>query len=185
MEEYKRLKTPLTSEDVLSLKAGDAVLISGIIYGARDAAHKRLIEEYEKTGKLPFDLKGQIIYYVGPSPAKPGKVIGSAGPTTSIRMDPYTPKMLELGVKATIGKGERNEEVKEAMKKYKAVYLATVGGAGALIAQRIKSVRIIAYEDLGPEAITEMVVEDFPAIVAVDAYGNDLYAEGIKKYAKI
>lgn len=185
MEEYKRLKTPLTDDDVLSLKAGDAVLISGIIYGARDAAHKRLIEEYEKTGKLPLDLKGQIIYYVGPSPAKPGKVIGSAGPTTSTRMDPYTPKMLELGVKATIGKGERKEEVKEAMKKYKAVYLATVGGAGALIAQRIKSVKVIAYEDLGPEAIIEMVVEDFPAIVAVDAYGNDLYIEGIKKYAKI
>jgi len=185
MEEYKRLKTPLTDEDVLSLKAGDAVLISGIIYSARDAAHKRLIEEYEKTGKLPFDLKGQIIYYVGPSPAKPGKVIGSAGPTTSIRMDPYTPKILEFGVKATIGKGERKEEVKEAMKKYKAVYLATVGGAGALIAQRIKSVKVIAYEDLGPEAIAEMVVEDFPAIVAVDAYGNDLYVEGIKKYAKI
>lgn len=185
MEEYKKIKTPLRDEDVLSLKAGDAVLISGIIYTARDAAHKRLIEDYEKTGKLPFDLKGQIIYYVGPSPAKPGKVIGSAGPTTSIRMDPYTPKILELGVKATIGKGQRTEPVKEAMKKFKAVYFAAVGGAAALLAERIKSVKVIAYEDLGPEAINEMVVEDFPVIVAVDAYGNDLYIDGIKRYAKV
>ncbi len=184
MEEYKKIKTPLSDDDVLSLKAGDAVLISGVIYTARDAAHKRLIEEHEEKGTLPLNLKGQIMYYVGPSPAKPGKVIGSAGPTTSIRMDPYTPKVIELGVKGTIGKGQRTEPVKEAMKKFKAVYFATVGGAAALVAQRIKSVKVVAYEDLGPEAIREMVVEDFPVIVAVDAYGNDLYVEGVKKFTK-
>lgn len=184
MAEVKRIRTPLDDETVRSLKAGDQVLISGVMYSARDAAHKRLVELLEKGEPLPVDLKGQVVYYVGPSPAKPGAVIGSAGPTTSGRMDAYTPALLEQGLKGMVGKGLRTPAVKEAMKKHGGVYFAAVGGAAALIARTIKASRIIAYEDLGPEAIRELVVEDFPAIVVNDAHGNDLYEEGTKAYRR-
>jgi len=184
MSEYKYLKPPLKDEDVLKMKAGDRVLITGYILTGRDAAHKRLYEILIKGESLPIDLEGQILYYVGPTPPKPGYVIGSAGPTTSGRMDLYTPKLHEVGLKATIGKGQRSKEVKEAMKKYKALYLLAVGGAGALLAKRIKKVEVILYEDLGPEAIRRLYVEDFPAIVVNDAYGGDLFEEGKLKYRK-
>jgi fumarate hydratase subunit beta len=176
------LKTPLTSRDVEALKAGDRVTISGKIYTARDAAHRRLMDLIEAGKELPFPVSGQVIYYVGPSPAPPGRVIGAAGPTTSYRMDPYTPKLIEMGLKAMIGKGKRSDAVKEAMIKHKAVYLAAIGGAGALMARAIKSARVLAYEDLGPEALREMEVERLPAIVVNDTVGNDLYIEGKKKY---
>jgi fumarate hydratase subunit beta len=181
----KKIKAPIDEETVLSIKAGDPVYISGTIYTARDAAHKRMMEDYKNGKELPFDLKGQIIYYVGPSPAKPGQIIGSAGPTTAIRMDPYTPFVLEMGIKATIGKGGRGKEVVEALKKFKGIYLVAVGGAAALIARAIKKVEVIAYEDLGPEAIRKLEVEDFPTICAIDAYGNNLFEEGVKKYSKV
>jgi len=184
MAESIKIKTPLSDEDVQNLKIGDSILITGKIYTARDAAHKRLIDLIEKGESLPLDLKGQIIYYVGPAPAKPGYVIGPAGPTTSGRCDPYTPALLALGLKGMIGKGVRSKEVREAMEKHKAVYLAATGGAAALISKNIKAVKIIAYEDLGPEAIRELEVEDFPVIVANDAHGGDLYEEGTKKYRK-
>ena len=182
--EAKRIEAPLTDETVMSLKAGDNVLINGVIYTARDAAHKKLVELIDKGEDLPLDLKGQFIYYVGPTPAKPGQAIGSAGPTTSGRMDAYTPKMLEKGMKACIGKGLRNQAVKDALIKYKGVYLAAVGGAGALLSKRIKECEVVAYPELGAEAIHRLVVEDFPATVINDAYGNDLYAEGAKEYAR-
>ena len=182
MAETKRIKTPLTDEDVLNLKIGDSVLITGKIYTARDAAHKRLIDLIQKGESLPVDLKGQIIYYVGPAPAKPGYIIGPAGPTTSGRCDPYTPSLLSLGLKGMIGKGVRSKEVRDAMQKFKAVYFSATGGAAALISKNIKAVKIIAYEDLGPEAIRELDVEDFPVIVANDAHGGDLYEEGVKRY---
>ncbi|MEN3045549.1 MAG: Fe-S-containing hydro-lyase [Candidatus Hydrothermales bacterium] len=181
----RKIRTPLDEETVLSIKSGDIVYISGVIYAARDAAHKRMVEEYKEKGTLPIDLKGQVIYYVGPSPEKPGQIIGSAGPTTSLRMDLYTPFMLEMGVKATIGKGERSQEVIEAMKKFVAIYLVAVGGAGALLAKVVKRVRVISYEDLGPEAIRELEVEDFPTVCAIDAYGNNLFEEGVKKFSKL
>ncbi|MCK4453145.1 Fe-S-containing hydro-lyase [candidate division WOR-3 bacterium] len=184
MAESIKIKTPLSDEDVQNLKIGDSVLITGKIYTARDAAHKRLIDLIQKGESLPFDIKGQIIYYVGPAPAKPGYVIGPAGPTTSGRCDPYTPALLSLGLKGMIGKGTRSKEVREAMEKHKAVYFAATGGAAALISKNIKAVKIIAYEDLGPEAIRELEVEDFPVIVANDAHGGDLYEEGTKKYRK-
>ncbi|MGQ9663704.1 MAG: Fe-S-containing hydro-lyase [bacterium] len=182
MSEPIKLNTPLSDEDVMKLKIGDSVLITGKIYTARDAAHKRLFELAEKGESLPIELKGQVIYYAGPAPAKPGYVIGPAGPTTSGRCDPYTPKLLEIGLKGMIGKGVRSRDVREAMKKYKAVYFAATGGAAALIAKNIKSVKIVAYEDLGAEAIRELEVENFPVIVANDAFGGDLYEEGMKKY---
>ena len=184
MNQPIKITPPLSDADVSRLRAGDKVLITGVLYTARDAAHKRLIELLDKGGKLPFDIRGQVIYYVGPTPAKPGYVIGSAGPTTSGRMDGYTARLLELGLKATIGKGARNNEVKEAMAKHKAVYLAAVGGAAALIARTIKKAEVIAYEDLGTEAIRRLEVVDFPAIVVNDAHGGDLFAEGVKKYRR-
>ncbi len=184
MAELIRLKTPLSDEDVLKLKIGDSVLLSGKIYTARDAAHKRLFDLAENGEPLPIDLKGQVVYYAGPAPAKPGYVIGPAGPTTSGRCDPYTPKMLEIGLKGMIGKGIRSKDVREAMKQFKAVYFAATGGAAALIAKNIKSVKIVAYEDLGAEAIRELEVVDFPLIVANDSYGGDLYEEGMKKYRR-
>ena len=184
MTEPVRLTPPLADEDVERLKVGDKVLISGTIYTGRDAAHKRLIDLLDKGEELPFDVKGQIIYYVGPTPAKPGAVIGSAGPTTSGRMDAFAPRLMELGLKATIGKGQRSDEVKEAMKKHKAVYLAAVGGAAALIAGAVKKAEVIAYDDLGPEAIRRLEVEDFPAIVVNDAHGGDLFTEGVEKYRR-
>ena len=183
MAEYK-LTTPLSDEDVTKLKAGDIVYLSGTIYTARDAAHKRLVDLIHKGEPLPFDLKGAVIYFVGPTPPKPGEVIGSAGPTTSYRMDSYSPILIEHGLKGMIGKGRRNEAVKEACKKYKAVYFGAVGGAGALLAQRIKDAEVIAYPELGPEAIRRLVVEDFPVVVVNDTYGADLYEEGRKQWAK-
>jgi len=176
------LSTPLENDDVRALKAGDQVLISGIVYTARDAAHKRLVELIDAGKPLPFPVKGQVIYYVGPSPAPPGRVIGAAGPTTSYRMDPYTPKLLKLGLKGMIGKGKRSQEVREAIITYKAVYMAAIGGAGALMSMAIKEAEVIAYEDLGPEAIRRLRVEKLPAVVVYDTYGNDLYAEGKKRY---
>ncbi len=182
--EIKHLHTPLSDDDVLGLKAGDNVLISGVIYTARDAAHKKMVELIAKGEPLPIDLEGQVIYYVGPAPAKPGQAIGSAGPTTSGRMDAYTPLTLEQGMKACIGKGLRNAAVKEALKKYKGVYLAAVGGAGALLSKRVTRSEVVAYPELGAEAIYRLEVKDFPATVINDAYGNDLYEEGIKAYAR-
>lgn len=176
------LKTPVSAEEISKLKAGDQVYISGIIYTARDAAHKRLVELVAEGKELPFDIKDQFIYFVGPTPAKPGKVIGSAGPTTSYRMDKYSPTLLDLGLRGMIGKGSRSQEVKDSMVKNRAVYMAAVGGAGALIARTIKKAEVIAYEDLGPEAIRKLEVENFPVIVVNDVHGNDLYIEGAKQY---
>jgi fumarate hydratase subunit beta len=184
MSEAIRLKTPLTDADVEKLKIGDTVLLNGVIYTGRDAAHKRLIELVQAGKPLPIDIKGQVIYYVGPAPAKPGQPIGSAGPTTSGRMDAYSPKLMELGLKGMIGKGMRKKEVIEAMKKYKAVYFAATGGAGALLAKAIKKAQVVAYEDLGPEAVNRLEVVDFPVTVVNDIRGNDLYQEGMKKYAR-
>jgi fumarate hydratase subunit beta len=184
MSEPIRLKTPLSDTDVEKLKAGDRVLITGIIYTGRDAAHKRLFDLLKEGKNLPFEIRGQIIYYVGPTPAKPGQVLGSAGPTTSYRMDAYSLALMEKGLKGMIGKGMRNDSVKEAMKKYKAVYFAATGGAGALLAKRVKKAEVVAYEDLGPEAIRRLEVEDFPVIVINDVRGNDLYIEGEKRYRK-
>jgi len=184
MPEAISIKTPLTDEILKNLKTGDRVLISGVIYSARDAAHKRMVELINKGKKLPFDLKGQIIYYVGPTPPKPGMVIGSAGPTSGYRMDPYAPILIAKGLKGMIGKGVRNQEVIEAIKKHRAVYFAATGGAGALISKAIKKTEVVAYEDLGTEAIRKMQVEGFPAIVVNDIYGNDLYEQGRKRYKK-
>ena len=180
----KKITSPFNDKTIADLKAGDQVLISGVMYVGRDAAHKRLVEALNKGDKMHFDVKGQVIYYMGPSPTKPGKVIGSSGPTTSGRMDAYTPRMLEAGLKGMVGKGLRTKDVKEAIKKYKAVYLASVGGAAALIAKRIVKSEIIAYEELGPEALLRIEVKDFPAIVINDMYGGDLYEEGKAKYRK-
>jgi fumarate hydratase subunit beta len=184
MSEAIRLKTPLSDTDVEKLKAGDKVLLNGVIYTGRDAAHKRLFDLLKEGKPLPVELKGQVIYYVGPAPAKPGQAIGSAGPTTSGRMDAYSPTLIEVGLKGMIGKGMRKKEVLEAIKKYKAVYFAATGGAGALLAKAIKKAQVVAYEDLGPEAIHRLEVEDFPVIVVNDTQGNDLYQQGAQKYAR-
>ncbi len=180
-----RLTTPLTLEQITPLRAGDKVLINGIIYVARDAAHKRMVEALERGEPLPFDPAGQVVYYMGPSPAKPGRPIGSAGPTTSYRMDAYAPRLMAAGIKGMIGKGERAPEVIEAMKRYQCVYFAATGGAGALISRSIVAARVIAYEDLGPEAIQELTVVDFPAIVINDIYGGDAYVAEREKYRKL
>ena len=179
-----KLTTPLTDASVEKLHAGDTVEITGAIYVGRDAAHKRMVEALDRGEKLPADLAGQIIYYMGPSPTKPGQVIGSAGPTTSGRMDAYAPRLMEIGLKGMIGKGLRAAPVKDAMKKYKAVYFAATGGAAALIAQRIKKAQVMAYEDLGAEALQKLEVEDFPVIVVNDMFGGDAYEDGKKKYAR-
>lgn len=184
MENTVYLKTPLTSEDLEKLQIGDKVYISGTIYTGRDAAHKRLVELVEAGKELPFDIKGQVIYYVGPAPAPPGKPIGSAGPTTSYRMDPYAPILMDAGLKGMIGKGPRNQAVIDSMQKNKAVYFAAIGGAAVVVAESIKEAKVIAYEDLGTEAIREMKVENFPCIVANDVKGNDIYKEGVKQYQK-
>jgi len=184
MGEPIRLKTPLSDRDVEKLKIGDRVLINGVIYTGRDAAHKRLFDLVTQGKDLPFDIRGQIIYYVGPTPAKPGQIFGSAGPTTSYRMDAYAPTLIERGLKGMVGKGMRSDAVKEAIKKHKAVYLAATGGAGALLAKKVKKATVVAYEDLGPEAIRRLEVEDFPAVVVNDVQGNDLYFEGEKKYRR-
>ncbi len=182
MEKVKKITTPLTDEVIEDLKVGDRILLSGFVYTARDAAHKRMLEDYEKTGEFPFDIRGQVIYYVGPTPPKPSHVIGSAGPTTAYRMDKYTPKLHKLGLKATIGKGWRGQEVKDALKKYKSVYFAAFGGLAALLSKYIVNVEMIAYEDLGTEAIRKLTFKDFPVIVANDIYGGDIFEEGQKKY---
>ncbi|WP_350342601.1 Fe-S-containing hydro-lyase [Proteinivorax tanatarense] len=176
------LTTPLKEEVTSKLKAGDLVEITGTIYSARDAAHKRFVESLQKGEKLPFDIKGQVIYYVGPCPAKPGQIIGSAGPTTSGRMDKYTPQLLECGLKAMIGKGQRNQKVIDSIVANKGVYFSAVGGAAALIAKRIKKSEIIAYDDLGAEGVRKMEVEKLPLIVAVDSNGNDFYKQGKNNY---
>jgi len=180
-----KLVTPVTRERAETLKAGDIVEISGTIYTARDAAHKRMLEEYEKTGKLPFDIKNQVIYFAGPAPAKPGEPIGSVGPTTSCRMDSYSPKTIELGLTVMIGKGSRSEEVIDSMKRYKAVYIGAIGGAGALLSNRITKCEVVAYPDLGAEAIHRLEVSDFPGIVIIDSFGNNLYETEVKKYKEI
>ena len=176
------IKSPVDEETIKNLKVGDQVFITGVIYTARDTAHKRLIESLDKGDKLPLDLANQIIYYMGPSPAKPGQPIGSAGPTTSGRMDSYAPRLMAIGLKGMIGKGNRSQAVKDAIKKYKAVYFAAIGGAGALISKSIKKADVIAYEDLGAEAIRRLEVENFPVTVVNDIYGGDLYEEGKAKY---
>lgn len=171
----KKLKLPLKDEDIKNLKAGESVLLSGALITGRDAAHKRLFELAEKGEKLPVDIEGETIYYVGPAPAKPGYVVGPAGPTSSYRMDKYTPKLLDMGLKGMIGKGRRGIEVKEAIVRNGAVYFAAIGGAAALIAKSIKKTEPICYEDLGTESVRRYYVEDFPCVVAVDCYGNDVY----------
>jgi fumarate hydratase subunit beta len=176
------LTTPLSDEDIEKLRCGDVVNLSGTIYTARDAAHKRLVDLINEGKDLPFDLKGSVIYFVGPTPPKPGDPIGSAGPTTSYRMDSYSPTLIEHGQKGMIGKGKRNDQVREACKKYKAVYFGATGGAGALLGKQIKSAKVIAYPELGPEAVRELVVENFPVTVVNDMYGCDLYEEGRKQY---
>lgn len=177
-----KITTPFSKDDAVKLKAGDIVEITGTIYTARDAAHKRMLEDYEKTEKFPFDIENSIIYYAGPSPAKPGAVIGSAGPTTSYRMDAYAPKLIELGQTGMIGKGARGKEVIDAMTKHKAVYFAATGGAAALISSHIKKCEVIAYDDLGAEAIHKLYVEDFPVVVVNDTEGNNLYESEKAKY---
>lgn len=182
MEKIKKLKTPLTEDSIRSLKAGDLVQITGTIYTARDMAHKRLCQAIKEGQKLPFDISGSIIYFCGPTPARPDKPIGSAGPTTSSRMDSFTSALLKAGLKATIGKGYRNNVVREALKKYTAIHFSALGGAGALLSKHIRSAKIIAYEDLGTEAIRELEVIDFPATVAYDSAGNSVYElTGLKK----
>lgn len=178
----KKITTPLTEEQVLDLRCGDSVLISGTIYTGRDAAHKRLAELIDQGRELPIDVKDAIMYYVGPAPAKPGKAIGSAGPTTSYRMDAYTPRLLDLGLRGMIGKGVRSDEVIESMKKNKAVYFGAIGGAGALLARCVKKAEVVAYDDLGAEAIRRLEVEDLPAVVVIDCYGGNWYKEGRKAY---
>lgn len=178
-----KLVTPLNDETIENLRIGQKVLLNGTIYTGRDAAHKKMVELLDQGKPLPVNLKGQVIYYVGPSPAKPGQVIGSAGPTTAGRMDVYTPRLLALGLKGMIGKGKRTPEVIKAIKQYKSVYFAAVGGAAALISRCIKRCTVIAYPELGPEAIHELYVEDFPVIVVNDTLGGDLYEEGLKIYA--
>ena len=178
------IESPIAAEVIEKLTAGTQVLISGVIYTARDAAHRRLVQALDKGEETPFDLKGQTIYYMGPSPARPGQIIGSAGPTTSSRMDIYTPRLIAAGIKAMIGKGSRSTAVREAIKKYRAIYFVTLGGAGALLARCIRQVEVIAYEDLGTEAILRLKVDQFPAIVANDVYGADLFEQGKARYQR-
>ena len=178
----KHITTPLTAEKTKELRAGDNVLISGVIYTGRDAAHKRLVELVQEGKELPVDLRDQIIYYVGPAPAKPGRAIGSAGPTTSYRMDAYAPALLDLGLKGMIGKGKRSDEVVASMMKNEAVYFGAIGGAGALLSKCIKKAEVVCYEDLGAEAIRRLEVENLPATVIIDSLGNNLYELGRQQY---
>ena len=180
----KDVSPPLDVADVVSLKAGDRVRITGVLYTARDAAHARLLPLIEAGQPLPVDVRGQIIYYTGPSPARPGHVVGSIGPTTGGRMDKFTPRLLSLGLKGTIGKGHRSQDVKDALREHKGVYFGAIGGAGAVLSRFVKELEVVAYEDLGTEAIRRLVVEDFPAIVINDCYGGDLYLDGMKEYAR-
>ncbi|NQS97007.1 MAG: Fe-S-containing hydro-lyase [candidate division Zixibacteria bacterium] len=180
----KHLTPPLTDEVVAGLKAGDNVFITGVIYSARDSAHKRLVDMMERGEKLPIELEGNIIYFMGPSPAKPGQPIGSAGPTTSYRMDAYSPALIAAGLKGMIGKGARDENVVAAMKEHCAVYFAAIGGAGALISKSIKKAEVVAFGDLGAEAVRRLEVENFPCTVAQDCHGNNLYEMGVAEYRR-
>jgi fumarate hydratase subunit beta len=181
----KDVTTPLSDADVEALKAGDRVRLHGVIYTARDAAHARLLPLLEKGEKLPVDVKGAIIYYTGPTPPRPGDPIGSVGPTTASRMDKFTPALLAAGLKGTIGKGYRGQPVKDALKQHNAVYFGSIGGAGAVLSQFVKEAEVVAYEDLGTEAIRRLEVEGFPAIVLNDCHGGDLYQEGQKQYTRL
>jgi fumarate hydratase subunit beta len=183
-EGFKHVTTPLTDADVEALRAGDRVRITGVIYTGRDAAHARLFPLLEKGEKLPVDVKGAIMYYTGPTPPRPGDAIGAAGPTTASRMDKFTPALLRAGLKGTIGKGYRGQPVKDALREHRAVYFGTVGGAGAVLSQFIKKAEVVAYEDLGTEAIRRLEVEEFPTIVLYDCHGGDLYQEGQKQFAR-
>jgi fumarate hydratase subunit beta len=180
----KEVSPPLSDADVEALAAGDRVRITGVLYTARDAAHARLLPLIESGRALPIDVRGQIIYYTGPSPARPGDVVGSIGPTTAGRMDKYTPRLLELGLKGTIGKGARSESVRDALREHKAVYFGAVGGAGAVLSRFVRKLEVVAYDDLGTEAIRRLLVEDFPAIVINDCRGGDLYVDGMRAYAR-
>ena len=180
----KKISTPLTYDKIKQIKAGDSVLLTGVIYTARDAAHKRLVDLLDKGESMPIDVEDSIIYYVGPSPAKPGQAIGSAGPTTSYRMDAYAPRLLDLGLRGMIGKGLRSKEVIESMKKNGSVYFGAIGGAAALMGKSIKKAELVAYEDLGSEAIRRLEVVDLPVVVVIDAEGNNLYEIGQKEYLK-
>ncbi len=182
--EKRIVHVPLSKEDARTLKTGDYVYLEGTIYSARDAAHKRMSEALDRGEELPFDIKGNVIYYMGPSPAREGRPIGSAGPTTAGRMDPYTPRLLDMGMGGMIGKGKRTQDVHDAVVRNEAVYFAAVGGAGALLSQRIKKSEVIAYDDLGPEAIRKMEIEDFPVVVVMDVEGNDLYKISQEMYKK-
>lgn len=178
------LQLPLADGVVETLHAGDELLLTGMMYVGRDAAHKRMIETLEAGGMLPVDLKGQVIYFMGPTPARPRKIIGSAGPTSSYRMDAYSPRLMAVGLKGMIGKGMRSREVREALKRYRAVYLGAIGGAGALLSRCIRQVEVVAYDDLGAEALRRIVVQDFPATVVNDIYGGDIYEEGRARYRR-
>jgi len=180
----KEITTPLSDADVQSLKAGDRVRITGVMYTARDAAHGRLLPLIERGERLPIDVKGAIIYYTGPTPAKPGDVAGAIGPTTASRMDKFTPALLKLGLKGTMGKGYRGQAVKDALREHRGVYLGAIGGAGAVLSRHVKKLEVVAYEDLGTEAIRRLEVEGFPAIVLNDCHGGDLYEDGQKQYAR-
>lgn len=180
----KKIQTPLADDVIQSLKAGEKVLLSGFIYTARDAAHKRFAEALDAGEELPFDIRGQVIYYCGPAPAPPGKVIGSCGPTTSSRMDVYAPRLIGLGLKGMIGKGKRSDAVKKALQEHRAVYFGATGGAGALIARTVVASRVIAYEDLGPEAVVRLEVRDMPLFVINDTFAGDLYQEGMERYRR-
>lgn len=180
----KDVRPPLSDADVEQLKAGDRVRISGVLYTARDAAHARMRALLERGAPLPFDVRGQIIYYTGPSPARPGEVVGSIGPTTASRMDPYTPALLALGLKGTIGKGYRGPAVREALRRHKAVYFGAIGGAGAVLSRFVRALEIVAWEDLGTEAVRRLEVEGFPAIVINDCWGGDLYETGMREFAR-
>lgn len=181
---YIKLTTPLTKEKIENLHSGDKVLLTGIIYTGRDAAHKKFIETLEKGEKLPFDINGTVIYYVGPTPEKPGEVIGSAGPTTSYRMDDYAPRLIKIGLMGMIGKGKRDKNVVDACVSFGSIYFGATGGAAALIAKKIKKSKVVAYEELGTEAVRELYVEEMPLIVINDCYGRDLYEEGVAKWEK-
>jgi len=183
-EKRRALTTPLSDEDVLSVRSGDRVLLSGVVYSARDSAHKRMAAALERGDALPFDPVGGVIYYMGPSPARPGKVIGAAGPTTSGRMDPFAPALYRAGLKATIGKGPRSDEVRRAIVECRALYLAAIGGAGALLGRCIREADVIAYPELGPEAVRRLVVQDLPVIVVNDAYGSDLYEQAQAEWGR-
>lgn len=182
--EIRRIETPLEESLIDTLRAGDKVLLNGFVFTARDAAHKRFIEAIREGRGLPFDVRGQVIYYCGPSPARPGRIIGSCGPTTSSRMDGYAPTLVGMGLKGMIGKGKRTEEVREAMRRHKAVYFGATGGAGALLSRTVVSAEIVAYAELGPEAVMKLGVRDMPVFVVDDIYGNDLYERGTAQYQR-